>query len=340
MSKKLTSWLVWAGSLCLLATGLQAQVQQIKLTRIGPLVQVKEISGGVLKFDGKQGDLVSENDLVVTSGDDSGVILVFSNGATINIGENSQVEIRQFTQDPFAEDFAFAEETSEPSASQTKIHLTQGELIGNVKSLRSGSSFIVSTPAGAAGIRGTTFRVVFRPQGNGTAFFTITTIEGDVGVTTTDGTVTTPISVTDQQEIEILVEVDDVTGEVTVLSAPADLQVKTASTEVIATVTKEVQEAAEAVVEIVLKAESEGSGEGGGGGTSGDEGDEADQKNENEDDGNDGQNGDDQNNDGSNGQGDDGNEPGGETIGDSSTQQNQTPQNQNSQDNNSPTAGG
>ena len=129
-----------------------------------------------------------------------------------------------------------------------------------MKSLRSGSSFIVSTPAGAAGIRGTTFRVVFRPQGNGTAFFTITTIEGDVGVTTTDGTVTTPISVTDQQEIEILVEVDDVTGEVTVLSAPADLQVKTASTEVIATVTKEVQEAAEAVVEIVLKAESEGSG--------------------------------------------------------------------------------
>ena len=209
-----------------------------------------------------------------------------------------------------------------------------------MKSLRSGSSFIVSTPAGAAGIRGTTFRVVFRPQGNGTAFFTITTIEGDVGVTTTDGTVTTPISVTDQQEIEILVEVDDVTGEVTVLSAPADLQVKTASTEVIATVTKEVQEAAEAVVEIVLKAESEGSGEGGGGGTSGDEGDEADQKNENEDDGNDGQNGDDQNNDGSNGQGDDGNEPGGETSGDSSTQQNQTPQNQNSQDNNSPTAGG
>ena len=79
MSKKLTSWLVWAGSLCLLATGLQAQVQQIKLTRIGPLVQVKEISGGVLKFDGKQGDLFSENDLVVTSGDDSGVILVFSN---------------------------------------------------------------------------------------------------------------------------------------------------------------------------------------------------------------------------------------------------------------------
>lgn len=313
MSKKLTSWLVWAGSLCLLATGLQAQVQQIKLTRIGPLVEVKEIQGEVLKFNASQGDLVSEEDLVVTSGADSGVILVFSNGATINIGENSKVEIRQFTQDPFAEDFSFAEETSEPSNSQTTIHLTEGELIGNVKSLRSGSSFTVSTPAGAAGIRGTTFRVVFRPQGNGTAFFTITTLEGDVGVTTTDGTVATPISVTDQQEIEIIVEVDDVTGEVKVISAPADLQVKVASTEVIASVTEKVQEAVEAVVEIVLKSGNEGEGTGGGGG------DAADNNNDGDDD------------------------QGGDQTTDSETQSNnqsQTPPNQTKTKEPSPTAGG
>jgi hypothetical protein len=279
----------------------------------------------------------SEEDLVVTSGDNSGVILVFSNGATINIGENSKVEIRQFTQDPFAEDFSFAEETSEPSVSQTEIYLTEGELIGNVKSLRSGSSFTVSTPAGAAGIRGTTFRVVFRPQGNGTAFFTITTIEGDVGVTTTDGTVTTPISVTDQQEIEILVEVDDTTGEVKVISAPADIQVTTASTEVVATVTEKVQEAVEAVVEIVLKPETETDGVGGSG-TSGDEGDEAQQNQDGEDDGNNGQNDNGSDNQGGNNQ--EGDEQTTSSNSQSQNQRDQTPANQNTTDDPSPGAGG
>lgn len=327
MFKKLTSWLVWAGSLCLLATGLKAQVQQIKMTRIGPDVEVYDIGGDEVKFRGANGDLVNEQDMLLTVGDNSGVILVFSNGATINIGEKSRVEIRQFTQDPFAEDFSFAEETSEPSASQTSIHLTEGELIGNVKSLRRGSNFTVSTPAGAAGIRGTTFRVVFRPQGNGTAFFTITTIEGDVGVTTTDGTVATPISVTDQQEIEILVEVDDVTGEVKVISAPADIQVKAASTEVIATVTEKVQEAVEAVVEIVLKPETEGEGTTGGG-TSGDEGDEAAKQNDDEEDGSNDQSG--------------GDDEGGEQSQTSETQSNQSeaPANQNQTKDPSPTAGG
>lgn len=314
MRKKLTSWLLWTGLLSLLASGLQAQIQQIKLTRVGPLVEVKEIEGEVLRFEGKQGDIVSEQDLVVTSGDDSGVILVFSNGATINIGENSEVEIRQFTQDPFGDDFAFAEETSEPSVSQTRIHLTTGELIGNVKSLHSDSSFTVSTPAGAAGIRGTTFRVVFRPQGNGTAFFTITTIEGDVAVTTNDGTVSTPISVTDQQEIEILVQVDDVTGEVTVLSAPADIVVKAATIEVVATVTEAVQAAAEAVVEIVLKPETTTGGTAGGG-TSGDDGDGPDQPPEEND----------------------GNDP---NSGENTESQNQTPPSQNTTDSPSTSAGG
>lgn len=317
MRKKLTSWLLWTGLLSLLASGLQAQIQQIKMTRLGPTVEVRDLDGEELKFQANEGDvfdeselIVSERDMVLTVGDGSRVILVFSNGATISIGEKSKVEIRQFTQSPFEEEFSFANETSEPSVSHTEIHLTEGELIGQVKSLREGSSFNVSTPAGAAGIRGTTFRVVFRPQGNGTAFFTVTTVEGDVAVTTNDGTVSTPISVIDQQEIEIIVEVNDETGEVTVISAPASLVVTQASTAAVATVTEAVQAAAEAVVEIVLAPVTQNSGNSGGG-TSGDEGDQEGQNPEEDDGGG--------NNDSEN--------------------QNTTPDNQNTTDNNSPGAG-
>lgn len=56
-------------------------------------------------------------------------------------------------------------------------------MVGNVKTLNHAaeSMFSVSTPAGAAGIRGTTFRIVYRPTGNGQAFnYQLSTSEGVV----------------------------------------------------------------------------------------------------------------------------------------------------------------
>ena len=258
MRKPLSQWLLGAGLFILGAASATAQVQQITLTRIGPTVEVTDTSGERPTFEAtNNGTEVYEEDLIVTIGEGSRVILVFSNGATINVGQDSQVEIRQFAQDPFSSDYAFGEATTEPptSNSQTRIHLTRGELIGNVKSLNEGSTFEVSTPAGAAGIRGTTFRVVFRPSDDGGAFFTVTTIEGDVLVSTLDGTLAdAPISVTDQQEIEILVEVNDETGEVTVLTPTSEITTTTAAPETVAAVTEVVQQAAEEVAAIVLDA--------------------------------------------------------------------------------------
>jgi hypothetical protein len=262
MRKYFIQWLLGVGISLSGFTSVQAQVQQITLTRIGPTVTVTDTSGQRPVFEPDNGAEVYAEDLLVTSGVGSRVILVFSNGATINIGEESEVEIRQFTQDPFGDEYAFAEATTEPetSTSQTRIHLTKGELIGNVKSLNEGSSFEISTPAGAAGIRGTTFRVVFRPAADGGAFFSVTTIEGEVLVSTISGALAdSPISVGDQTELEILVEIDDETGEVTVLTPVNELATTAAPPEVIAQVTTVVQEAAEEVALIVLNALAPGS---------------------------------------------------------------------------------
>jgi len=75
--------------------------------------------------------------------------------------------------------------------------------VGDVKKLNSSSSYSIKTPVGAAGIRGTIFRIVFRPSSDGKAFFSISTAEGLVvmqGVTTVD----IPVEV----DKEVVVEID------------------------------------------------------------------------------------------------------------------------------------
>lgn len=126
----------------------------------------------------------------ITTGKDSSIVLVFSNGATTQLGSDTELIIEEFLQDPFAKTVRVAEMTEEPSRSRTRLALNRGELVGNVKKLKhaEGSTYTIVTPVGAAGIRGTTFRIVFRPIAAGQAFgaipqpveFSLTTLEGDV----------------------------------------------------------------------------------------------------------------------------------------------------------------
>ncbi len=127
------------------------------------------------------GDQISDQTQVVTSPDAS-VILVFSNGATVNVAADSTLDIDEFLQDPFTSDQKVSEMTSEQGTSTTRLNLTKGELVGKVVHLNvdHGSEFTVQTPVGAAGIRGTTFRIVFRPAPGGKAFFVVTTADGTV----------------------------------------------------------------------------------------------------------------------------------------------------------------
>jgi hypothetical protein len=199
------------------------------------------------------------------------VILVFENGATVNLAEDSQLDIEQFTMDPLTAIVNVATLTTEPTRSNTRLRLNRGEIVGKVATLRTneGSSFNVSTPVGAAGIRGTTFRIVFRPTGNGQAFtFSMTTLEGDVEVTLASGTVAAPVSVTDNLEIvlaEVTVDIDPVTNVVTVTTAQGAAPIPIVVAASVAT-TQAIQAAAQqiaaAVVDVVIT--TTGSVQGGG----------------------------------------------------------------------------
>lgn len=151
-------------------------------------IQAASVEGQVLKLVNsapavtvKDGDQLTESD-TITTGANSGVVLVFMNGSSVKLGANSRLAIDEFKMDPLAEDVKMADfkdrKKGEPSVSKTNLNLVYGDMVGDVRHLNKSSSYSIKTPAGAAGIRGTIFRIVFRPDANGKAFFTVSTAEG------------------------------------------------------------------------------------------------------------------------------------------------------------------
>lgn len=176
----------FASALALRAADPSMSAGQIKAAAvIGDVNAVDHVDQTVTALHND--DLLSQG-FTVKTGDDASIVLVFSNGATLRLGANTELSIDEFLQQPFAEEeLALDQLEQEPTVSSTKLKLTRGEVVGHVLALRTGSSHTIATPVGAAGIRGTTFRHVVRPAPNGSVVFTSATDEGEVGFTATDG---------------------------------------------------------------------------------------------------------------------------------------------------------
>ena len=164
MQKTIFLWLVLLGLCAVTLPAARAQATdpgRIVLARVTGDVSVTNKATQVAARAANAQEIAQGS--IVTTPKGGSVVLVFSNGATINLKEDSVLDIEQFLQDPFGDPFNPATATDEPSVSNTKLNLTRGELVGNVKHLKKdkGSSFSVQTPVGAAGIRGTTFRIVY-----------------------------------------------------------------------------------------------------------------------------------------------------------------------------------
>jgi hypothetical protein len=179
------SWLLLCGALAFVATAAHAQPStrvagKIVAARVVGTVTATDRASGVAQTLANGAELSQNHQ--ITTGAGSSVVLVFSNGASLNLGAESTLAIEEFLQDPFTTPVSPADMTEEPTTSTTKLNLTRGELVGNVKHLKheEGSTFEVQTPVGAAGIRGTTFRIVFRPDASGRVFFTLSTADGTV----------------------------------------------------------------------------------------------------------------------------------------------------------------
>ncbi|MDB6115410.1 MAG: FecR protein [Lacunisphaera sp.] len=167
----------------------QTALGQIKAAKVeGDVTRV--VNGANVQV--KNGDTIVETD-VITTGPTGSIVLVFLNGSSVKLGAKSRLAIDEFKMDPLDPNAPmpdFNDRTKpEPTKSKTALNLAYGEMVGAVKPLNTSSVYSIKTPAGAAGIRGTIYRIVYTPTSDGKAFFTVSTAEGKVvmqGVTTVD----------------------------------------------------------------------------------------------------------------------------------------------------------
>lgn len=253
---QLLSWILLCGTLALTAPSAWAQAA----ARVAGRIVVARVQGSVTatNLEDKSQRALATNDVLtqhyaVATGAGSSVILVFSNGATINLGADSVLSIEEFLQDPFEKEIAIADLKEEPTSSTTRLNLARGELVGNVKHLRQerGSTFTVQTPVGAAGIRGTTFRIVFRPDANGKAFFTLSTADGHVLFEAPAGE---QVHVESGKEVvvNVDVQVDATTGAVTVTAPPVIEAAKDMPAETQVIIQAAAQQSVEAAKQVIL----------------------------------------------------------------------------------------
>lgn len=238
MHTKFLSWLSLLGVLALftLESAAQGAAGNVKSATLEPGARAGKIKAmnvqGEVTYRQKgssvaatklaEGSEISQGSIVNTAAGGN-VVLLFENGASIKLSPESELDIMEFMLDPVPEKYERKDATAEPSFSNTEIKLVRGELIGNVKKLKrtpaNESKFRVSTPVGAAGIRGTTFKIVYRPDGSGRAGFynfTLTTIEGHVEVVIGSGVVNVAGSKTDVMDNkEVKIEVNTNSGQLT-----------------------------------------------------------------------------------------------------------------------------
>jgi hypothetical protein len=188
----------------------QTQAGQIKAAK--PEGEVMKVNKDGTTTAIHNNDALTETD-VITTGAGASVVLVFMNGSTVRLGANSRLAIDEFKMDPLAEDLKMSDyssrEKTEPSVSKTALNLSYGELVGDVKHLNKSSSYSVKTPVGAAGIRGTIFKIVYTPQADGKAFFTVSTAEGLVVM---QGVTEKEIPIASGKEVVVTVDIPTTTN--------------------------------------------------------------------------------------------------------------------------------
>lgn len=147
---------------CLVSHGAPSEKGKIKAF---------EVQGNViLQNDNTQetqnlvtGNVFDEKHSVITSANSS-CALIFSNGSSIRLKENTTFSIQKFLQEPYdPSQGAYESLSKDPSESITDLFLNEGTIVFNVKQLKPKSDYKISTPAGSAGIRGTSGTIYFKP---------------------------------------------------------------------------------------------------------------------------------------------------------------------------------
>lgn len=213
-----------AAWLALAAAEVQVQAAEVILTRPGQIA-VSAVTGEAFLTEAgrRRPARVDERvrvDTTVTSGRKSLVSLAFSNGAVLELGPDSEIEVEELLQAPFPSYPKPETLKEEPSVSQTRVRLVRGDLRLTVKPLKvdRGSTFTVVMPAGQARVaEGSFYALVSMTE----ARIGLCAAEVTRGVAEFELPGATPAKMPVGQRLAFAVEVDRYSGAVKVGEMPA-----------------------------------------------------------------------------------------------------------------------
>ena len=141
----------------------------------GAALPAASVQPGKILFDGHT---------IKTTGKDSSIVLLLSNGTVTTLKADSVLNIKKFTQakfDPGAT--KLSELQGEPSSSETLIDLNIGDMVVDIKKLDKKSNFNIESPVGTAGIRGTRIGMNIQQAPGGGFTSKVTVPEGVIAFT-------------------------------------------------------------------------------------------------------------------------------------------------------------
>lgn len=204
----------------------QTPAPELDLPRPG-IVQVTDTTGEAMAVTGDQKKKLKPDDRVrigssLTTGRRSMLTLAFSNGVSVQLGAEAEVEIEEFGQSPTSISGKFSELKAEPTLSRTRLKLVRGDVTVTVKPLKvsRGSSFVLATPAGNLRTGEGTFRALVQMHDLGLGIESLDMQSGSVEFEAVGGNGYAPLPA--GQKFAFALEVDKATGAIKVGEMPKE----------------------------------------------------------------------------------------------------------------------
>lgn len=204
---------------------LPAQGPEISLPRPGAVVATY-LAGEAKVVNGEESRAIKGDDRLrvgstIATGRKSFLTLTLSNGATIQLGAESELEVEEFGQSPISGSVKIAELTAEPTLSRTRLRLVRGDVTIEVKPLKvaRGSTFVVALPAGTVRLGGGTVRAMVRMSDLGLG---VCTLELQKGAAEFELAGREFVAVPIGQKLAFALELEKTTGEIKVGEMPKE----------------------------------------------------------------------------------------------------------------------
>ena len=167
-----------------LVAGLRAQTPEPNLPRPGTII-VTEVTGTAAALNGDQRKPLKLDDRLrvgatIATDRRSMATLLFSNGASVQLGSETELEVEEFGQAPVSGSLKYAELKEEPTISRTRLRLGQGSVRGTIKPLKAarGSTFTLALITGTLRIREGAFHAMVRMSDLGLGVCNVEVLNG------------------------------------------------------------------------------------------------------------------------------------------------------------------